>query len=367
MKLVVIGFGQCGGRITDEFARLNKKARGQRGIEIITAAYAVDTDVADLSELHTIKAHHEHRILVGGEKMRGYGAAKLSELGAEIAREDGDKVLDAIRSSKRFFEADAFLLLAGAAGGIGSGAIPIMTKHTKERYVDKPVYSLIVLPFEHEEQAEERTLYNTAVCLKSIYSVADAVFLVDNQKYARKDFSLRSNIAKINELIVESFYDLLCAGEEKKARHIGARMLDAGDIIQTLSGWTAIGCGKSSLPLIKLPFELIRDFRKRGIETHKAIQAMDEAIGGLSIQCNASDSASALYLLSAPAREMKMELVKELGGYLRRIAPHAVIRHGDYPIGSPIMRVVLILSQLGDVEKVREYYSKSTVPSGGSD
>jgi len=39
----------------------------------------------------------------------------------------------------------------------------------------KPVYSLIVLPFEHEEKAEERALYNTAVCLKSVYSVADAL------------------------------------------------------------------------------------------------------------------------------------------------------------------------------------------------
>jgi len=36
MKLVVIGLGQCGGRIADEFARLNARARIQRGIEIVT-------------------------------------------------------------------------------------------------------------------------------------------------------------------------------------------------------------------------------------------------------------------------------------------------------------------------------------------
>ena len=34
MKLLVIGCGQCGGRVADEFARLNKKARSQRGIDI---------------------------------------------------------------------------------------------------------------------------------------------------------------------------------------------------------------------------------------------------------------------------------------------------------------------------------------------
>ena len=359
MKLVVVGVGQCGNRIADEFARLNKRARGHRGIEIITGAFAVNTDAADLSGLYTIKPDYQHRILIGGEKTRGHGVAKLSELGAEIAREDGDKVIDALRSTKRFLETDAFLLVAGAAGGTGSGAMPIMTQSLRERYGDKPVYSMVVLPFEHEEETEERTVYNTAVCLKSVYSVADAVFLIDNQRYIRKDFSLRSNIAKINQLIVEPFYNLLCAGEEKKAKHIGAKMLDAGDIMQTLSGWTAIGYGKSLLPLIRLPFERTRDFRKKSTSTYKGTQAMDEALGELSVKCNTKDSGRALYLLSAPAKEMNMDLIKELGEYLRSIAPEAIIRSGDYPRERGVMDVIVILSQLNDVEKVRRYYTKS--------
>jgi cell division GTPase FtsZ len=44
MKIVVIGLGQCGGRIADEFAKLNNKAKRQRGIEIVTGAFAVNTD-----------------------------------------------------------------------------------------------------------------------------------------------------------------------------------------------------------------------------------------------------------------------------------------------------------------------------------
>jgi len=359
MKLVVVGFGQCGNRVADEFARLNRKARGQRGIEITPGVFAVNTDAADLSGLYTIKPDYQHRILIGGEKTRGHGVAKLSEVGAEIAREDADKVIDAIRITKRFFETDAFLLIAGAAGGTGSGALPIMVQHIKERYADKAVYALVVLPFGHEEETEERTIYNTAVCLKSVYSVADAVFLVDNQRYVRKDFSLRSNIAKINEMIVEPFYNLLCAGEEKKAKHIGAKMLDAGDIMQTLSGWTVIGYGKSPLPLIRLPFEPSRNFRKKSTETHKGIQAMDEATSELSVQCNPSDSARALYLLTAPAREMNMDLIKELGDHLRSMAPEAIIRDGDYPRERGMIDVTVILSQLRDVEKVRSYYTRS--------
>lgn len=359
MKLVVIGFGQCGSRIADEFARLNKRARSRRRIEITPGVFAVNTDAADLTGLATIKTDYQHRILIGGRKTGGHGVGKINELGAEIAREDADKVVDALRATKRFYETDAFLLIAGAAGGTGSGSIPIMAQHIKERYTDKPLYALVVLPFEHEEENEERTVYNTAVCLKSVSSVADAVVLVDNQRYVRKDFSLKNNLAKINSLIVEPFYDLLCAGEEKKYKYVGAKTVDAGDIIQTLLGWTVIGYGQSQLRRLKLPIAT-KSFREKSTETHKGIQAMDEAISELSTRCNAKDAGRAIYLISAPAREINMDLVKELGDWLKDLAPNAIIRNGDYPRERGVMDVTLILSELSDVEKVRQYYNEST-------
>ncbi len=359
MKLVVVGFGQCGGRIADEFARLNKRARSRRGIEIIVDTFAVNTDSADLAGLLTIKTDYQHRILIGAGTTHGHGVAKISEVGAQIAKEDADKVLDAMRTPQHLFEADAFLVVAGAAGGTGSGATPVVAKVVKERFADKPVYAIVVLPFEHEEVTEERALYNTAVCLKSAYSVADAVILVDNQRYVRKDFSLQNNLLKINQLIVEPFFNLLCAGEEKKPKHIGARMLDAGDIMQTLNGWTAIGYGKSLLPLITLPTDWSRNFRKKSTKTHKGLEAMDEAISDLTIGCNPHEAYRALYLLSAPAKEMSMDLVKELGDHLRSVAPQAVIRGGDYPREKGALDITVILSEFSDVERVRDFYNKS--------
>ena len=360
MRLVVIGLGQCGSRIADEFSRMNKRARSQRGVEVITGTFAVNTDAADLSGLGSIQADYQHRILVGSRKTGGHGVGKINELGAEIARDDGDKVVDAIRTAKRFYESDAFMLVAGAAGGTGSGAIPVMTQLIKERYGDKPVYNLIVLPFQHEEDTEGRTVFNAATCLKSVNSVADAIFLVDNQRYIRKDFSLRNNLDKINSMIVEPFYNLLCAGEEKKHKYIGARLLDAGDIIQTLVGWTVIGYGESQLSLLKLPFERNRNFRKKSTETHKGIQAMDEAISELSLACKPKDASRALYLVSAPAKEMNMDLVKELGDYMKDLAPLAIIRNGDYPRERGALDITVVLSELADVEKIRDYYVKST-------
>ncbi len=86
MKVLVIGLGQCGGRIADRFAWLNKKARSLRGIDVVADAFAVNTDVADLSGLANIRADYKHRILIGGHKTEGHGVGKISELGAEIGR-----------------------------------------------------------------------------------------------------------------------------------------------------------------------------------------------------------------------------------------------------------------------------------------
>ena len=360
MKLVVVGLGQCGSRLSDEFARLNRRARSQRGIEIVTGSFAVNTDAADLSGLQTISGDYQHRILIGGRRTGGHGVGKINELGAEVAKEDSDKVIDAIRTARHFFETDAFLLIAGVAGGTGSGGIPIVAQMLRERYLDKPIYALAVLPFAHEEETEERTVYNTATCLKSLYPVVDAVFLIDNQRYVRKDFSLRNNLSKINTLIVDPFYNLLCAGEEKRPKHIGARMVDAGDIIQSLVGWTVIGYGKSPLPLFRwLPF-FARNFIRKSTETHRGIQAMDEALSELSIKCNPADSGKAIYLVSAPAKEMNMDLMKELGDYLRGMSPEAVIRNGDYPRERGLIDVTLILSEFNVVDKVKGYYNKAS-------
>jgi len=360
MKLVIVGLGQCGGRIADEFVRLNKRARSQRGIEIVTGAFAVNTDAADLSGLKYIPPDYQHRILIGGRRTGGHGVGKINELGAEVAKEDSDKIIDAIRTARRFFETDAFFIIAGVAGGTGSGAIPIVTQMIRDRYGDKPVYALSVLPFAHEEQSEERTIYNVATSLKSLYKVADAVFLIDNQRYVRKDFSLKNNLTKINSLIVEQFYNMLCAGEEKRSKYVGAKMLDAGDIIQSLAGWTAIGYGRSPLPMFRWFDFFSRNFIKKSTETHRGIHAMDEAISELSLKCNPADSCRALYLVSGPGREMNMDLIKELADYLRGMSPQAVIRNGDYPRAKGALDVTIILSEFNALDKIRGYFERAT-------
>lgn len=362
MRLLVIGLGQCGSRVADEFVGLNKRAQQQWGTNIVTGTFAVNTDQTDLTGLNNISSDYMHRILIGGRKTWGHGVGKVNEIGAELAREDGDKVVDAMRTSPNFYQTHAFLLIAGAAGGTGSGAISVIAQMIKERYIGKPVYALIVLPFEHEEMAELRSVYNTATCLKSIHSVADGVFLADNQRYVRKDSSLAMNLQRINATIVDPWYDLMCAGEITKLKNVGSKTLDAGDIMQSIDGWTAIGVGRAGIPHgFRMPWNVGRsNFKEKGNEALRAMQAMDAAVSELSIGLSPEDAGRALYLLSAPARDMTMDIAKGLGDYLRELAENAVIRAGDFPRGGDTVDVTLILSQLAFVQKIRDYYDRAS-------
>jgi cell division GTPase FtsZ len=350
MKLMVLGLGGCGNRIADEFARLGEKARRERGANVIIDAFAVDTDAAAMGGLQYIRSHKDQRIVVGEARTKNHGTGGLAELGSQVFKDDGYKIVDALRKAKRFLETDAFLLIAGAAGGTGSGGIPVLTKIMKERYADKPIYSVIVLPFEHEEAIEERISLNTAVCLKAIHSASDAVFLIDNQRYAAKGYSLASNVEKTNRLIADPFFSLLCAGEETKKKRIGVHVLDAGGLLQSLSGWTVVGYGRVELRMITLPWDEIEN---------KGNQVMEIALSELSLSCDTKSATKALYMVSAPAEEMNLDLVKFMGERLRSLSPEATIRYGDYPFNKGYIDVTLIFSGLKNVEKVTNYYNKS--------
>jgi hypothetical protein len=66
-----------------------------------------------------------------------------------------------------------------------------------------------------------------------------------------------------------------------------------------------------------------------------------------------------MYLVAAPAPEINVELIKELGSYIKNMSPEAIIRSGDYPRDKGDLDVTLILSELSDIERVRTYFTKA--------
>jgi hypothetical protein len=54
-----------------------------------------------------------------------------------------------------------------------------------------------------------------------------------------------------------------------------------------------------------------------------------------------------------------MNLVKDIGTHLRRIAPEAIIRTGDYPREKGALNVTIMLSELSGVSKIIDYFTKT--------
>jgi len=355
MKLLVIGIGDCGCRLAEEFAELNRTAKAKRRISIVSRAYALNNNQPSGSASAKGKLEVLQHVFIRG-MMPGDG--KSTESGANFMRQESDRVLSAMRLGG-FFEADAFMLIAGAGGAVGSGGVPVLAQILKERYVDKPVYALIILPFDHELDDAQR-VHNTAVCLKAVDRTTDAVILVDGGGFgAGQELSTSTRLAAVNREIAFTFYDLLCAGEMTGAKSIGGNVLDAGDIKQSMAGWTAIGLGRADFAESVLPWKKSVDFREKGAVTLKAMEAMNQALLQLSVDCKLENAGRTLYLLAVPAKYANMDMVKVLGSRLRELATNAEMREGSFYGADNHAQVTILVSELIYLERIKQFYERA--------
>jgi cell division GTPase FtsZ len=361
MKISVIGVGQCGCNIADEFWDINSYSKSffGRGIEIIVDAFAVNTDETDLAGIKHIPRDKSHRIVVGASRTYGHGVGKINREGARIMKEAQQVIADAVLSSRKFHESDATLVIASGAGGTGSGGIGWVIKGLKER-IEKPVYAIIVLPFAYEEKGESSyAVTNTAACLKTVNQYADAVFLLDNERFAKSDVGISANLRMINTQMVKNFYDLFCAGEEKKNKYVGSKVIDAGDIRESLENLCVIGQGEVPLST----FYGIRkgDYKEAAKESIGAVGALGLALNNLSLKVNVEDAGKILVVISGPRDVSTLSVIGELSNSMQERAPKSIIRIGDYPRRSKEISVTVVLSKLTRVPKVEDLFQRAEV------
>jgi len=367
MKLMVIGVGDCGCKLAREFAELNKTARSERHVNIITSAYAVNNDQTFLTELTKPGWEWFKPVPIRGPVDLG---DKSTESGAKLMRQESERVMLAMRLGT-FINTDAFLFVASAAGSIGSGGVPIMVQMLKERHLDKPVYVLLVLPFNNELD-DPQCVHNTAVCLKSIDKIADAVILADNGGLGVTGNIMPSQKTdSLNRELVLPFYDLLCSGEMVSSKNVVGKELDAGDIRQTIFGWTAIGMGKTKLTSSIIPWKKPLGFEEKSSETLGVMEAMNLALMRLSVDCKLEDAGRALHLLSVPAGKANVDMIKVLGNRLRDLAPNAETRSGSFYEAKGFVKVTVIISELIYVDRIKNYYDRAArlarVAEGGGE
>jgi cell division GTPase FtsZ len=287
----------------------------------------------------------------------GHGVGKLNREAAQIMREGYPVIADRIFASNKFHESDAIVVIASGGGGTGSGSIGPLIKQLRER-VQKPVYAVVVLPFSYEERGEASyAVTNSATCLEMVSRYADAVFLLDNERFAKSDISLAQNLSTINREMVKNFYDLFTAGEERQQKFIGSKVIDAGDIKASLDGITAIGRGEISLSAFH---RWKRDNFQEGVKEHtSAAGALYQADNNLSLKVDMENAGRILVLVSAPKDIITLGLLEGIATYLQDKSPDAVVRIGDYPRRGKEISVTLIASKLTKADRVEEIFLRA--------
>ena len=388
MKLVVVGAGQGGSNIADEFVVLGKWVWKNRHVRIFTGGendpisrgvFAVNLGAGDLYGLKHIPHTEDHTILLGTtDEFRGRGAGKVNADGAEQARRDGKKIVATIREHGDVPTADAIMVIATTAGGTGSGSVGVIVDLLKDAF-RKPVYAMLVFPFANQYDDPD-SMVNTATCMKKVLenSQADAVFLVDNQKFVRSHDTMSYNYSQINRRIADSFMDILCVGEETDRRFIG-EVLDANDVIRILRGPTAIGVSETSVPRRSLSFlDRLKGENRNGKhfatskdQIERAQNVLHRALGELSIDCELWEDGTATYdaqhvlgLFAGPAEEATEEIVEMMDNCLAERVPNAGRRKGTYPgRTSDTISVTVIVSNLGTgaaMDRIEMFYNEAT-------
>ena len=388
MKLVIVGAGQGGSNIADEFVAMGKWVWKNRRIRSFTGddedplskgVFAVNLGAGDLYGLNHIPQTDDHTILLGTtDEFRGRGAGKVNADGAEQARRGAHKIVSTIRDNGDVPSADAMMVIATTAGGTGSGSVGVIVDLLKEAF-KKPVYALLVLPFENQYDDPD-SMVNTATCLKRVMdnSSADAVFLVDNQKFVRGNQTMTYNYETMNRKIADSFMDILCVGEETDRRYIG-EVLDANDVIRILRGPTAIGISHTTIP--KKQTSLLGRFRSAAPKSNhfsvaknqieRAQNVLHQALGELSIDCELWESGEAHYdaqnvlgLFSGPADEATEEIVEMMDNTLAERVPGAGRRKGTYPGRvSDTISFTVIISNIGEgsaMDRIETFFTDAT-------
>ena len=360
MKIVAIGIGQCGCKIADQFYAINNYSNSffGRRIEILTDAFAVNTDDTDLSSLKHIPRDMGHRIVIGATRTSGHGVGKVNVEGATIMKQSLPIIIDDILNSRNFYACDALMVIASGAGGTGSGGIGPLIKGLQER-VEKPVYAIVVLPFGYEEIPETSyAVVNTATCLKTVDQLADAVFVLDNERFGRGSLSLAQNLEVVNQEMVKNFFDLFCAGEEGRQKFVGSTVVDAGDIKQSLLGISTIGRGEAALPIFhRWKKSHYKESTKGAISL---VGALSQAINNLCLKVGVEDARTILALLCAPQDIINLNAVTEISNHLQQRAPKSVIRISDYPRRSREISITLVLSALTSIDRTERLYLRAT-------
>ncbi len=357
MRFFIIGFGQAGGKILDMFIENEKR----RGSNIRMRWLAINTARTDLMGLKHVPI--QDRILIGQTIVKGHGVGTDNKLGAKIAQDEIETILNAI-DERGTHDMDAFLIISGLGGGTGSGGAPVLAKYLSEMY-SEPVYAVGILP-----APEEGKLYslNAARSMISMLKYVDNLILVDNGAWKFEGTSLKESFAKINEEIVRRLALLARAGEPIEEDVVGEMVVDSSEVINTLRGGgissigyaTSLAESAEKKKRVRLPF-----FRKKEEEELESIEndkpmkiatlVRRAALGRLTVPCDIRSAERALVLVAGPPEHLDRKGLEKAKLWLEDQIAGVEVRAGDYPTRkTKYVAALVLLANVTEIPRVKE-------------
>ncbi|OYR69113.1 tubulin/FtsZ family protein [Halorubrum ezzemoulense] len=353
MKLALIGVGQAGGKVVDEFLAYD----AQTGADIVRGAIAVNTAKADLNGIDRLP--EDRRILIGQSRVKGHGVGADNELGAEVAEEDIDEIQGAL-DSVPVHEIDAFLVVAGLGGGTGSGGAPVIAKNLKRIYTE-PVYGLGILP-----GSDEGGIYtlNAARSLKTFVDEVDNLMLFDNDAWRSSGESVGEGFDAINRELVQRFGVLFSAGEITEGSDVAESVVDSSEIINTLKGGGISSLGYADVEVNEPKRSgLLSRFgndSNEGIDSTEATNRVTSLVrkatlGRLTLPCEVSGTERALLVVAGPPEYLNRKGIEHGRKWLEEQTGSMEVRGGDYPRrGEGTVAGLVLLGGVTNVPRVKE-------------
>ena len=219
----VIGVGGAGGNAINSMIEA-----GFEGIEFIAAN-------TDAQALQNSKA--QYKVQLGNKSTKGLGAGANPQLGRRAAEEDIDRILDKIG------DAEIVFLTAGAGGGTGSGASPVIAQALKEKGI--LTIGIVTKPFTFEGKRREAVAYE---CLNNLQKNIDTLIVIPNQKLLEivdKNVSMIEAFSMINDVLVQSVRSI--SEIITKTGHINVDFADLKTIMKD-RGLALMGTGRANGP-----------------------------------------------------------------------------------------------------------------------
>ncbi|AUG49337.1 cell division protein [Haloarcula taiwanensis] len=359
MRVAAVGIGGAGGRIVERLWQDNERREGP----YLGAACALDTDTEALGELDGLPSDRRHAFGLSETTGTGTNGDRASGIAAiEDERLEIRRAIDELITS----DIDAIVLVAGLAGGTGSGATAHVAHALREVY-SLPLYCLAVLPAGRDDDAAA----NTMQALQALESPVDGQILFDNEAWLGSGQTVDETSETLNETVVARLGALFAAGEATASDTVGQSVVDASEIINTLSdsGFTTLGYASQDLQADSGDGDgtVIGQLKNRflgdnsddvdEIEAYNAVETtLRRAVRGkLTIQCEVASADKALAVFAGPPAWLLREAVTDGRRWLTEELQSPEVRSGDMPTPDRnTLSVLVVLSGVTELPRLVE-------------